>query len=288
MPEKRRIVERDGVRLAVRELPGDGRPLLLLHGLASTTHIWDLVAPRLAGRHRVVAYDQRGHGESTKTAAGYGFPEVVADAAEVIRRLRLRRTVIVGHSWGGSVALEVAVRHPRLVAGAVLLDGGFMSMRDRIDWQAARELLRPPDIDGMHVDEFLRRWSGATGLPLTDGRGTVARSLVRVGPDGRIRRRLSVPKHMRILRAIWEHDVGRALRSVRVPTLVLAARSHGTDPKEAAFMEAKREGAAAVRAIGEQLRFAWIEGIHDVPLDRPAAVAARVRSFAANLARIEA
>jgi pimeloyl-ACP methyl ester carboxylesterase len=241
----------------------------------------------LEGRHRVVAYDQRGHGESSKPSAGYGFNEVAADAAEVIRRLRLRRPLVVGHSWGGGVALEVCVANRRLVAGAVLLDGGFLSMREKIDWPTARELLRPPDIDGMHVDDFLRGWTGATGLPLTDGLAAVARSLVHVGPDGRIRRRLSVPKHMRILRAIWEHDVERALSSVRVPTLVLAARSPVAHPREAAFMQAKREAAARVRKMGAPVRFAWIDGIHDLPLERPAAVSSRIGSFAEDVGRME-
>ena len=63
----------DGVKLAVRDFGGTGRDLLLLHGLASTSHIFDLVAPRLTRGFRVVAYDQRGHGESSKPSSKYGF-----------------------------------------------------------------------------------------------------------------------------------------------------------------------------------------------------------------------
>src|SRR5213593_3411532 len=112
-----------GARLAVREWPGEGPSILLLHGLASSSHIWDLVAPRLAPRFRVVAYDLRGHGLSGKPSSGYGFDRMVADAVAVIRALRLRKPVAVGHSWGANVALQLAVDRPRLVSRVVLIDG---------------------------------------------------------------------------------------------------------------------------------------------------------------------
>ncbi len=98
-----RTVQGDGVRLAVRGWPGDDPSLLLLHGLASTSHIWDLVAPRLAPRFCVVAYDQCGHGLSGKPSSGYGFDHLIADAAAAIRALRLGKPVVVGHSWGANV-----------------------------------------------------------------------------------------------------------------------------------------------------------------------------------------
>jgi pimeloyl-ACP methyl ester carboxylesterase len=134
----------DGVRLNVRRWAGGPKGALLIHGLASSAHIWDLVAPRL-GRLGIepVAYDQRGHGRSTKPSSGYGFEHTVADAAAVIRATGLRRPIVAGHSWGANVALELAVRHPRLVSGAILLDGGFSSMRERFDWRTAKQVLSP-------------------------------------------------------------------------------------------------------------------------------------------------
>lgn len=277
------MVERDGVRLTVREWPGpsevDGPPLLLLHGLASTSHIWDLVAPRLAGRRRVVAFDQRGHGESGKPSSRYGFEHVAADAAAVIRASRLRRPVVAGHSWGATVALETALRYPRLVTGTVLLDGGFVTLRRGMDWPTAREALHPPPIDGMPVEEFLRWVEGSAEVPVTPEIEAVILSIVRIDGDGRIRRRLSVRNHLRILRAIWEHDALASLRRVRAPTLVLATRRKGAKGREVMFLEAKLRASVAVRAIGEPVRFEWIEGIHDVPLQRPDTVARRILRF---------
>ncbi len=280
--ELERTVAADGVRLAVREWPGEGRGVLLVHGLASSSHIWDLVAPRLARELRVVAYDQRGHGSSAKPSAGYGFERTAADALAVIRTLGLGRAIVVGHSFGANVALELAVRHRRAVAGAVLLDGGFLRMRDRMDWPTAREVLAPPELAGTPVREFLESLRARLDevLQVTPEVEAVFLSLVRVDPQGRIHPRLSRANHLRILHALWAQDALDLLRRVRVPTLVLGVRSPSHAPDSAAFMREKVRAARVVRRIGGFVRFEWIDGIHDVPLQRPAAVAGRILRFA--------
>jgi pimeloyl-ACP methyl ester carboxylesterase len=284
-PERRAEVRSDGVRFSVREWPGPeekGRSALLLHGLASTSHIFDLIAPILARRLRVVTYDQRGHGESGKPSAGYGFAQVAADALSVIRTLRLKRPVVVGHSWGANVALEVADRTPRLVAGAVLLDGGFVRMRDYMDWATARLQFAPPPLAGMPVDQFLSISRGllAGKVEVTPRIEAAILSLIHVDGEGRIRPRLSRANHMRILRALWAHDPPAHLRRARVPILVLATREPNPGEGERFFHEAKLRAASAVRAIGGPVVFEWIEGIHDIPIQRPKAVAARIERFA--------
>jgi pimeloyl-ACP methyl ester carboxylesterase len=277
-----RAIDGDGVRLACREWPSADAAgsALLLHGLASSSHIWDLVAPRLAATGvRTVAFDQRGHGRSAKPSSGYGFERTTADAAAVIRSLHLRRPVVVGHSWGANVALELAVRRPRSVSAAVLVDGGFLSLRDRMDWATAKRDLAPPPIAGMHVDELLgwiRRELGSV-LDVTPEIEAVVLSLMRIDRGGHIRPRLSRENHLRILHALWEQDALALLRRVRVPTLVLAVRSVEGSTDSAGFSEDKRRAAKAVRAIGGPVAFEWVDGIHDLPLLDPAGVARRIR-----------
>jgi pimeloyl-ACP methyl ester carboxylesterase len=283
--ERRRDVRRDSVKLAVRDFGGDGRDLLLVHGLASTSHIFDLLAPELTSGFHVVAYDQRGHGESSKPSSGYGFDQTAADGAAVIRELGLDRPVVVGHSWGANVALELAVRAPGLTSGLILLDGGFLAMRDRMDWKSTKEMLAPPPIAGMHIDEYLamiRRFMEGR-LELSPGVEAVFRSLMRVDGRGRIRPRLSRSNHLRVLRAMWEEDPPALLRRVRVPTLVVATRQEDPEEADAMFIAAKQVGEEVVREIDGGVRFQWIEGIHDVPLQRPDAVAELVRGFVAGL-----
>jgi pimeloyl-ACP methyl ester carboxylesterase len=283
MTSSREVVTSDGVRLAVRDLGGRGRDrdLLLVHGLASSSHIFDLVAPRLVEDFHVVAYDQRGHGESGKPSARYGFERVSADAAEVIRALELERPVALGHSWGANVVLELGVRAPSLVAGLILLDGGFSSLRERMDWRTAKARLAPPQIAGMHVDGFrtMVRRSMSKDLEVTPEIEAVALSLMHVDRDGRIRPRLSRANHLRILHALWAPEVAGLWRTPPAPPRVVGTRRSDVREDDRAFVEAKAEAAGAIARIDGPVRFEWIEGIHDVPLQHPDAVAALIRRF---------
>lgn len=285
MREQQRWVISEGVKLAVREWDGPGAPVLLLHGLASSSHMFDLVAPRLAAAHRVFAYDQRGHGESGKPQSGYDFEHVAADCHEVITTLGIVRPILVGHSWGANVALELALRHPQKIAGVILLDGGFASMGRRMSWEEARERLAPPEIAGTNVDRFVRFVREELGQYLTwrPAHERIVLSYVSVDREGHIRPRLSRANHMRILRTIWEQDPETLLRRVHTPTLVLVCRWRDPPPEEAEFVKAKVAAARRAKAIRGPVRVAFMEGIHDVPLQRPAALAARIRDFARNL-----
>jgi len=174
------------------------------------------------------------------------------------------------------------VERPRLVSGDVLVDGGFLSMRDRMDWRTARTMLAPPQLKGMSLQQFRAGMRGFTrgAVELTPEVESVFLSLMRVDRDGNIHPRLSRANHLRILRALWEQDAVSLLRRVRVPTLVLAVRSAPGSVDSAGFMEEKERAAKVVRRIGGPVRFEWIEGIHDIPLQRPEAVARRIERFA--------
>jgi len=269
-----------GVRLRAREVhgPSERAPTLLLHhGLASSQHIWDLMLPSLARHYRVVTYDARGHGLSAKPSSGYGFDHVRADALAVTRSARLGRPVIVGHSWGAMVAVDVAAERPRSVAGAVLIDGGVFPMRDNFaTWPAAREALAPPMIAGTPLARFRRNIARHLPVPVTPQIEEMVLSLMRVDGQGRIHPRLSRANHLRILHAIWDQDVIGLHRKLSVPTLaILAYGSEGG----AAFDAAKRAGVARLRAAGSPARIRWMEGIHDLPVQHPGALAARIRRF---------
>src|SRR6476646_348679 len=94
----------DGVRLRATRWTGEGVPVLLLHGLASTRRFWDLVVPELAG-HPLLALDQRGHGDSDRPDGPYDGATVVRDALTALDAVGLSRVVVVGHSWGAGTAL---------------------------------------------------------------------------------------------------------------------------------------------------------------------------------------
>jgi len=130
VPARVRYVSRNvvvnGLRFAALEWGEPGAPdVLLLHGGNQTAHSWDLVSLILAGRFHVVAYDQRGHGDSEWPRDGDSSTEAMAaDAAEVVRQLGLRRPTVMGHSMGGLVTMTLLLAHPDIAERAVLVDVG--------------------------------------------------------------------------------------------------------------------------------------------------------------------
>jgi pimeloyl-ACP methyl ester carboxylesterase len=100
-------------------------PVLLLHGGNQSAHSWDLVSLHLADRYRVVAPDQRGHGDSEwSRESDYTLGALARDAAALIRERDLQRPIVVGHSMGGMVALLLAKLHPELLRALVIVDVG--------------------------------------------------------------------------------------------------------------------------------------------------------------------
>jgi 3-oxoadipate enol-lactonase len=116
-------VEGGSARLRVSD-GGSGEPaIVLLHGLAGGREVWAGQLEHLRRSHRVVAYDQRGHGESEPAKDGVYSMEAMAEDVERVRtELGLGKIVVVGHSMSGAVLSTYAGKHPDAVAGLVFLD----------------------------------------------------------------------------------------------------------------------------------------------------------------------
>lgn len=137
----------NGVQLNYRQT-GDGPDLVLLHGLAANHAFWNpqILAP-LARRYRVTTFDLRGHGYSSMPASGYTSLEMVADLIGLMDHLGIERARLMGHSFGGSVALHCTVLHPARVKSLVLADTRVRALqpaqrlRDWPDWRKAKAIL---------------------------------------------------------------------------------------------------------------------------------------------------
>ncbi len=120
-----RRVPLDGVELAWDQWgPPSGVPLVLGHGFSGSVHDFSLQIDALAARHRVLAFDHRGHGLSTKThdATTYTVDQLVLDEIAFLEQVAREPVDLLGHSLGGRVALGVVLARPDLVRSLVLMD----------------------------------------------------------------------------------------------------------------------------------------------------------------------
>jgi pimeloyl-ACP methyl ester carboxylesterase len=102
--------------------PEQEQAALLLHGITSNAPTWWRLAPQLVGLgYRVVAFDMPGHGQSGETS-DHRIDSVAGLMARAAAELRLDRMLVIGHSWGGAVALAMAARRLSPVARLVLID----------------------------------------------------------------------------------------------------------------------------------------------------------------------
>ncbi len=270
-----------GLQFHYREFSKRGTPLILLHGLASQSHIFDLLAPKLAPSFRVIAFDQRGHGESGKPDNGYDFKNVCADLVALLDALKIKRAILAGHSWGGNVALYFAAHFPERARGIVLIDGGFLDIQanPEMTWERTERELAPPNFIGTPVDDFKRRLKQYAGNLWKPSVEQVILANFEIQNDNTIRPRLSYANHMKILRALWEQRPRELYPLIQCPTLLLPAEKANDDNR--AWLERRRvQIAHAAREIPNNRLVLFRDTVHDIPLQRPRKLANSIIKFA--------
>lgn len=275
-----------GLSLHYREYGDGGRPIILLHGVASNSRIWITTAPLLAEKFRVYALDQRGHGESGKPDDGYDFASVVADLAAFIDALEIEQPIVVGHSWGGNVALEYAATHPDRTAGLVMVDGGYIeiSARPGATWERAKKEMAPPELTHLTPNQLIegaKRWQ--LGKVWSDEAEAALMGNFEVMDDGTIRPHLSRANHMQVVRALWDQKPSELFPKVRCPALFAPARSKD-DGRAKEWMLMKKEAIERAEGLLDNCHVTWFDDtIHDIPLHRPEALAKTIEEFVQGL-----
>ncbi len=108
-------------KLAAQQL-GEGPDLVLIHGLATNRAFWYATAVALQDRYRVTLFDLRGHGYSERPASGYRPTDFAEDTLRLMDALSVKTAAVVGHSYGGAAALELAGMAPGRVSRLGLID----------------------------------------------------------------------------------------------------------------------------------------------------------------------
>jgi len=273
------FVTANGLQLHYRRwsptnIPTTFPSIVLLHGLASTSHIWNFVAPQLAELGYVVtALDQRGHGESEKPDNGYDFATIIADDHAAMQALKIERPLLVGHSWGAMVALQYTASYPDLVTTLVLVDGAANQLSLHPNWsrEQARKDLAPPRFAGTPREKFLssiRR--GPLGQQWTPELEETMLHIVQLREDDTVAPRLTFENHLQIIDAMWDQPTFDLYRRITCPaTLIVAEREPSGEVEEERY-RTRQKNLASISALCPMLRIVpMLNTIHDIPLQRP-------------------
>jgi (E)-2-((N-methylformamido)methylene)succinate hydrolase len=137
---------------------GNGPPLLLIHGVGARLDNWDGAAAVLARNFKVVRYDLRGHGQSSKVPGPYSLDMFADDAAALLDHLGIARAHVAGHSLGGMIAITLGVRHPQRVDRIAVLSAAAGRTDEERRKVMERIALIAGGIPGDHFKNSLSRW----------------------------------------------------------------------------------------------------------------------------------
>ena len=281
-PTDEGYLDREGIRLHWLEWTPSGTPespaILLLHGLSSNARYWERVARRMTNR-RLVALDQRSHGLSDAPPTEYGLDVLASDAGHAIRELGLNRPVVVGHSWGGTVALEVGATPAELISGVAVMDGPIASMSERITWEDASRMMQPPLPRYGSFEEAFEASRQVLGEAWDEDLQPFVKAGLRRDIDSWVLT-LTAPVRLQILEQLYRFRPELTLAAIDAPLLVgLAANDTG--------MRAwKEEGARRVQEIRPDADIRWYQSRHDVPLIRPDEVASDLEALARSVVSV--
>ncbi|MGW2084143.1 alpha/beta fold hydrolase [Streptomyces sp. NPDC001880] len=270
----------DGARIHVEAHGRDGAPAVVLaHGWTCSTHFWAAQVRDLAVDHRVVVYDQRGHGRSPSVGREGYSAEALADDLEAVLAATLapgEKAVIAGHSMGGMTIMAASRRAGlREHAAAVLLcstgssrlaaESLVVPMRaGAVRTWLARAILRAKTPLGPVTPVSRRILKYATmGAGSAPDRVDACSRIVHACPRG--------------ARAPWGHvlaelDLDAGVRELRVPTEVIA----GTEDRMTPLVHAR----ALTAALPDCLGLTELTGIgHMTPVEAPEAVTAKIREL---------
>lgn len=154
------VADIGGVSLEYRAV-GNGEPVLLVHGaLIADTYRPLMAEPTLTDRYRLIAYRRRGYGGSTPVDEPITIRDQVCDARGLLRHLGVDRAHVVGHSYGGSVALQMAGDAPDLVHSMALLEPALFTPREAEEYRgrllSAQRRFRE-EKTSVVLDDFLRQ-----------------------------------------------------------------------------------------------------------------------------------
>lgn len=238
--------------------PPGAPPLLLLHSLGTSLHVWDGQAAALSDSFRVIRMDLRGHGLTTVTKGPGTIARLAQDALAVLDALGVQHAHIAGLSIGGLVAQSLATQAPRRVSSLILCDTA-MAIPPPEGWHTRAATVRAQGM-GAIADAVMARWV-TPGFMATPGAAGLRAMLLRTDPEG----------YAAAAEAIAAADLTVSTSELTVPALIIVGDQDLATPLASAeALQAAIKGASLVVLPG---------AAHIPTVEFPAEVAATMRQF---------
>lgn len=232
-------VEIDGLGFRCR-VDGDRGPWVVFsNSLVTDLTVWDAQVAALAGRFRVLRYDQRGHGGTGVPEGGCDFVRLGDDLLALLDRFAVERCTLVGLSMGVPTCLRVVEAAPQRVERLVLCDGqAATAAAGAATWQERIDAARAGGMQAV-ADATVARWF-APGF-VSSGRAETVRRMIAGTP---------LAGYVACATALQRFDFADVLPGIRVPTLLVAGANDGALPATMARMAEAIPGAAFVEIPG--------------------------------------
>ena len=223
-PDGSTFLEVDGVRVRYLDV-GEGPAVLLLHGFGASLDTWDPVIPELRKRHRVIAFDLKGFGWTSRPAGDYSPTAQARLALAVLDARGVGDVAVVGHSWGSSVALALTLEAPQRVRRIALYSA--YTYDDQVPsffrWSRTSGLG-----EALFALFYRERMEDKVPLAFYDQHKVTQAQIDRA--DGAVRRPGAVAAALAAARGQRFGAIERALRTVELPALVMWGREDRVTP----------------------------------------------------------
>ena len=233
------------------EIHGQGRPLLLIHGLGSSCRDWEKQLTVFSRYYQVITFDLRGHGQTEKPPGPYSMSLFAKDAAELVKALGISPAHVIGISLGGMITFQLALDHPELVMSVVIVNAGTevvaRTLKDH--WQVFFRFAIVYLLGMRKMGEVLSKRL----FPLDEQAGLREIFVKRWGEN-------DTRAYLETLRAIVGWSVTEHVHTINVPTLVVTADHDYTPVSEKELFVAKMP--LAELAVVQNSR-------HATPVDSP-------------------
>lgn len=246
------------------EGPANAPPLVLIHALGTSLHLWDAIAAALP-QYRILRLDLRGHGQSDVPAAPYAMGALIRDVERVIDHFALKDCVVAGVSLGGMIAQGLAVKRLDLVR-ALVLSNTAARIGLAAQWQDRIKAAREGGIAALH-DPTMERWLGRNWRSNSALPG-LSETFLKTSPEG----------WMGCAAAISGTDFYEQTATLRLPTLAIAGANDGSTPPDLV-----RETADLIP--GRDFRL--MQGAGHLPMaEKPAEFATLLRNFLTSIGHL--